>query len=376
MLINNGFLNFMYKYVKIWYNRSYERGIGMIADTFFEKISDKYDALTNVYRRERIFEYVDYLISHQIPFTYCILDVDNFKQANDNYGHLFGDVVLKEIASGITEAILGRGIVGRFGGDEFIFILENIVEYQDVWQACYDVLKSPRPISFKDVNNYLTTYTIGAANFPNNAKTKEEVFELADKALYRGKQKGRNCFIIYVEEKHKDIFLKSERDKVYSQVLLHNKIYTDLNDTYDLEQSITNLFKFIGEYLIIDNLCIEYNEEIHNAYTHPLSKSKDIKPLGKEIVERYFSNSLCCVVDNNTSLQKANPSKMGSKFIENGIMATVSIALCAYGKHYGVLRADMVVLDTGRIWQQDDVCLLIKLAHTIALAKYIEEIKK
>lgn len=348
----------------------------MIADTFFTELKDKYDSLTNVYRRERIFEYIDCLISKNIPFTYCILDVDNFKQANDNYGHLFGDEVLKEIAKGITNSIGNRGIVGRFGGDEFIFILENIVEYGEVWQACYDVLKSPKPISYKYVNNYLTTYTIGAANFPNNAKTKEELFELADKALYRGKQKGRNCFIIYVEEKHKDIFLNSKREKVYSQVLLHNKIYADLNDTYDLEQSITNLFKFLGEYLIIDNLCIEYNGEIRNAYIHPLSKGKIIKPLGKEIVDHYFANSLCCVVDNNTLSNGINNSKMSSKFVENGIMATVSIALCAYGKHYGVLRADMVMLDTGRIWQQEDVCLLIKLAHTVALAKYIEEIKK
>lgn len=66
--------------------------------SFFDKYLYKRDNLTNLLERNAIYSYMEYLISNNIPFSYAILDVDNFKFINDNYGHLAGDKVLKGIS--------------------------------------------------------------------------------------------------------------------------------------------------------------------------------------------------------------------------------------------------------------------------------------
>lgn len=66
--------------------------------SFFDKYLNKRDNLINLLERNAIYSYMEYLISNNIPFSYAILDVDNFKFINDNYGHLAGDKVLKGIS--------------------------------------------------------------------------------------------------------------------------------------------------------------------------------------------------------------------------------------------------------------------------------------
>ena len=87
---------------------------------FFEDKKDQVDELTGVYRRDVIVQYVDFLISENKPFSFAILDIDNFKYVNDDHGHLFGDEVLKAVAKKIQEEVENIGVVGRYGGDEFL----------------------------------------------------------------------------------------------------------------------------------------------------------------------------------------------------------------------------------------------------------------
>ena len=121
-------------------------------DYFKDKdLSNRIDFLTNVLNRQTAFDYVNYLIEHNIPFTVCVSDIDNFKNINDTYGHLVGDRILKGVAYLFENCIKDKGVVGRFGGDEFIFIFENITEYDDVWIGLHGYIKQSNTIPKNEI---------------------------------------------------------------------------------------------------------------------------------------------------------------------------------------------------------------------------------
>ncbi|MCR4885366.1 MAG: GGDEF domain-containing protein [Clostridiales bacterium] len=164
-----------------------------------------YDPLTGVMNKTRITrlatDRVDQL--HAEGTTLAILDVDYFKHVNDNYGHAFGDQVLRRVAAIMEAEVGGRGAVGRIGGDEFFIVFYHIDE--PGLRACLRSIKScvnaafpgkgPRPGASVSV-------TIGAAAYPKDADNYEDLFMVADYCLYLGKQKGRNRYIHYTPLKH------------------------------------------------------------------------------------------------------------------------------------------------------------------------------
>ena len=338
-------------------------------DDFFDTINIEIDTLTNLYRRDTIIAYEEYLIHQNIPFAFAILDIDNFKLVNDNYGHQTGDLVLKEVGRCLNEVVKDFGFVGRYGGDEFIFIFPNMQEYDDVWKALFAILKSSSNLDFGN-NDLAITYTVGCSRCPLNSTNIDELFTLADKGLYRGKIKGRNCFIIYLPEKHADINLQAFRDKVYSPLHLHSKVYRILtNKSHSLEINIKNAIDFVGPYLLIDHLCIERDGQLLYEYFQPISKVKDFKPYGDDLFEEYLSG-IDAFCENVVMTSEHINSNLYKEFLNQNVYSCCLFELRAFDKTFGVLRADMTSVDTGRIWQNDDLVLLETLAHTIALISY------
>lgn len=170
------------------------------------------DPLTGLISRPYILGFAKSLIAENIPFSFVMLDLDNFKFVNDTYGHSAGDGVLRDVSAALSDYIDGFGIAGRFGGDEILFI--------DLRDRAYDEKKAffnemytdskvlRRNFDLEECSPFITG-TIGCATFPDDASDFDELFAMIDKTLYRGKSKGRNCYIIYVEEKHKNIKIKT-----------------------------------------------------------------------------------------------------------------------------------------------------------------------
>lgn len=125
----------------------------------------------------------------------CVLDLDHFKQVNDKYGHDLGDQVLKHIASLFTQRLRQSDIVGRFGGEEFIMLLPDT----DLAQAAVVVNRMREhllasPLVTPEVTILLSA-TFGVTEVTQEDKAIEDVIRRADKALYDGKQAGRNRVI-------------------------------------------------------------------------------------------------------------------------------------------------------------------------------------
>ena len=154
------------------------------------------DALTGLFVRhhflERAREELARSTRHGLSCTLLMVDLDLFKQKNDSYGHLVGDVVLKDIARLLQHNLRDIDLMARFGGEEFILLLvETTAEQAMPVAQRLKQLVEVHPIRAYD--ELLTqTISVGLAGFPQDAKTLEELIERADQALYAAKREGRN----------------------------------------------------------------------------------------------------------------------------------------------------------------------------------------
>ncbi|MFI3231659.1 MAG: diguanylate cyclase, partial [bacterium] len=126
-----------------------------------------------------------------------IIDLDHFKEINDNLGHHFGDFVLKEVATDIKDCFRKDDIFGRIGGDEFIVVMKNCndidIALEKAGQLC-NVLQKPY---HSETSNHAISASIGVALCPEDGTTFESLYKKADKALYYSKKNGRNRFAKY-----------------------------------------------------------------------------------------------------------------------------------------------------------------------------------
>lgn len=219
------------------------------------RISDVLDPLTGIIARRDMIAFVQDLIARQIPFTFGMMDLDNFKYINDTYGHSVGDGVLERLAADICAYIGDSGIVGRFGGDEFLFVNFRDIEYDDKKKFCLGLYSDFRVLrrSIK-VNEFelFVTATTGLASFPSDADNYDDLFGLIDKTLYRGKSKGRNCYIIYLESKHKDIVI--EELHKHSLYELFVGISENFDSTPDLYEKMKKVYQYIRHDLHLSNM--------------------------------------------------------------------------------------------------------------------------
>ncbi len=155
------------------------------------------DDLTGLYLRRYIMQRFDEEFekckSRMSPLTVLMIDVDHFKTFNDKFGHIAGDIVLKNISFWLKDAFdQKQGIIGRYGGEEFIVILPNFNKKdafsiaQDLRERVYNTRLALRR------NELETSISIGLAVFPEDAKDKEGLLRNADSALYKAKRLGRN----------------------------------------------------------------------------------------------------------------------------------------------------------------------------------------
>ncbi len=121
------------------------------------------------------------------------IDLDNFKPINDNYGHKEGDFVLKQTAVRLQESLRRSDAIGRIGGDEFVAVLQPIKDAAAARQVAENIRgKLSRPITLDDGRTVSVSSSLGIALYPDDAGSAEELIRLADEAMYRVKQSGRD----------------------------------------------------------------------------------------------------------------------------------------------------------------------------------------
>jgi diguanylate cyclase len=127
------------------------------------------------------------------------LDLDDFKSVNDRYGHAIGDELLVKIASRLSHSIREPDTVCRMGGDEFVLLLQQFVEKEDIVKVGGRIaaaLSQPFDLCGQQIT---MTCSIGAAFFPDDGEEVETLLQSADAAMYASKMQGKNHFRFYSE---------------------------------------------------------------------------------------------------------------------------------------------------------------------------------
>ena len=155
-----------------------------------------YEPLTEVYNRryflQRLNEEFERAKKSKLNLSFLMVDLDHFKKVNDTYGHLVGDVVLREVASLIKQSIREIDFVARYGGEEFALILPDTDKAGAIMVAerISGVVSKQKIRAFDEI--VTVTVSVGVGAFPENTLHSDMLVEISDKALYQAKVSGRN----------------------------------------------------------------------------------------------------------------------------------------------------------------------------------------
>ncbi|MCK5330192.1 MAG: GGDEF domain-containing protein [Candidatus Marinimicrobia bacterium] len=155
-----------------------------------------HDGLTELLNHKSFLERFEEEISRSLRFqqdlVLLMMDLDKFKRINDNYGHLYGDYVLKKVSQTLKTCIRNIDVIGRYGGEEFAILLINTNKYK-AKAVAQRIVKSISDYQFRnDDIDVRMTISIGLAQFPEDADRIKDLIGRADVAMYRVKGQGGN----------------------------------------------------------------------------------------------------------------------------------------------------------------------------------------
>jgi diguanylate cyclase (GGDEF)-like protein len=169
------------------------------------------DHLTGLYNRRyfmsRAGEEIDRSLRHQEPLSVLMLDIDFFKRFNDTYGHATGDRVLQTVARAMKDALRTSDVCARHGGEEFAVLLPSTPgdNAYFVAERVRKTLSGTRYTGLGLPPEISITLSVGVATCPRDATTLDELMELADKALYQAKDRGRDRVVLWGAEERASV---------------------------------------------------------------------------------------------------------------------------------------------------------------------------
>ncbi|MBD3320612.1 MAG: diguanylate cyclase [Chitinivibrionales bacterium] len=193
------------------------------------------DGLTGLYNHRFIQERFDFEYKrakrYGTALSCMLIDIDHFKSVNDTYGHQFGDFVLREIASLIKKGSREVDICGRYGGEEFMIVAS--VNADDAMRYATKLHKSIDNHNFTNGENSIhVTVSIGVVEYRSEVKSKQELIDRADSAMYWAKRDGRNLIRLWKNVEGEEV--KDSLDHLGIEGLKSEfmRLSTDIRATY------------------------------------------------------------------------------------------------------------------------------------------------
>lgn len=333
------------------------------------------DAAMDVLNKKAITNYIKNLIATkpEFPVHLCILDLDNFKNINDTFGHMFGDEVLVTAANILKEAVGGKGVVGRIGGDEMMLVLEKIESHSELRGVLRSVRSNIEWAYKGKKDNVDLTCSIGVASYPAHAGNYDDLFKIADKMLYSAKKKGKNRYIIYTPEIHGDVLhgeVENNQKANISPKKNKEKLVMRMLDFFLHKQVMTyeTALDEIGQGMDLDEIDIFYGDLVKFAMGWkkvPDDTEKIIDYVNKDNFHTAFNENGLAVIDNVTNCEMIYPSAyryMKERSITSAIIYRMS------NRHHEGYIAFYKRSATARKWSNDDRAYLNFLGKVFELA--------
>lgn len=163
-----------------------------------------------------------------------IIDLDNFKEINDTAGHAIGDEVLIKVADRLKSIIAPPNIIARFGGDEFLILMQENSDHQALNTFCarlIELMEAPFKVQQK---SFLVSISMGASLFPDNSRNVEELIMFADEAMYQAKRTGKNKFILFNENMHEVFTKRTQLGNELRHAVERHQLYLQYQPIFNL----------------------------------------------------------------------------------------------------------------------------------------------
>lgn len=255
------------------------------------KSKSQKDALTGLWNRSYTEEAVNALLEKDPSGALLMIDMDNFKAINDNYGHIAGDRVLVMFADTLRTYSTDEDVLCRIGGDEFVAFIKSAKTKAELSNLAGDILadlcRKLEECKF-DTNS---SVSIGISQYPDDGTSFKELYNAADKALYYVKQNGKNSFHFY-SDKHKEENSRAEKSVDLSHLSAIMSRADSGNGAYLMEyDSFHHVYNFIRRFVERTSCDVSTVLFTANSVTDDEPDAAEIE-LALELLEKSIYTSL------------------------------------------------------------------------------------
>lgn len=244
------------------------------------------DSLTLLMNRKGFFNYLPKAIKRAVRNEHSLavfyLDLDDFKNANDQLGHKAGDELLISVSEKLTQVMRDTDFLARIGGDEFALIIEDILVEEEIGQAAERIVQAFAEHQFI-INAIPMTISIsiGIAVFPHAGTTAEALVQRADIAMYRAKKNGKNNYAFYSDYLDKKIQRQHKIEQALSKAVVREEF-----ELFYQAQTDLNSRSLIGMEVLIRWHNKKLNNPSPDEFIKIAESSRLIIPIGQWILDK------------------------------------------------------------------------------------------
>lgn len=384
------------------------------------------DSLTGLPNRKKIIDNFDILLSSKSEYdktAVLFIDLDNFKNVNDNFGHQAGDYVLVKIAERLLSFVRANDLVGRIGGDEFIIILRDLKSTANAEKIAAKVEKLLSPAFIYNENHLFIGASIGISIYPEHGTDVDTLIKNADLAMYEVKHNGGYGYAIFSAEISDKSINKLEMKAKLNKAMENNEFiayYQPIIDLKSMKVSSSEalirwrhegrvippiefipIAKDIGEIVAIDNWMLENAciqcKKWHNMGANDFCVS--VNTSYKQLKQDNFAESVLNILHTHSlspmylKLEVTEDEAMENPELIIAILTQlksygVNISLDDFGSGYSSLSyvnrlpIDIIKIDRSLISNLENdskneliIKLIIKMAHSLGIKVIAEGVE-
>lgn len=364
-----------------------ERAIGVLTDIDKQKkeMNDlmqksRLDPLTRLLNKEETKKRIEEWIAKNPKkrAAFAIVDIDNFKGVNDNLGHQFGDSVLRELSRRISSVQGKNEVVGRLGGDEIVIFMTDVDSERAASEKMENLLLKLRGTYFGANAKYVVSTSAGVSLFPKDSTNYDELYRMADVALYESKRRGKDCFTFYRDNLSESASVRTPME--WSDRFLSNYFEGDLTynvleqlyETNDIDTTINMILELLGKRYNVDRAYVfehhpdgEHTSNTYEWCADGIAAEKDslqmlsVKDL-KYFLDSFGKEGILCRND----IAEMDPYSYRMLKAQN-IKSMLHCAISDGGKMSGFIGFDMC--REARVWSGDEIAILGYISRILSV---------